>query len=95
MMAPALVLSPLFGIVSDRINPRNGLLLTVSLHAVLAAVAGMTVFAGVFTLPVLLILSLLLGIATSAHTPIRLALIPMLVPRESLAKRHRVLGHYL
>mgnify|MGYP001555370930 CR=1 FL=1 len=83
-LAPALVLSPLFGIVSDRINPRSGLLLTVSLHASLAVMAGIAVFAGVFTLPVLLALSLALGVATSAHTPIRLALIPLLVPRESL-----------
>lgn len=85
MLAPALLLSPLFGIVSDRINPRNGLALTMSLHAVLAGIAGIAVFAGVFTLPALLALSLALGITTSAHTPIRLALIPQLVPRESLA----------
>lgn len=84
MLAPALVLSPLFGIVSDRINPRSGLLLSVSLHAVLAGIAGIAVFAGAFTLPVLLALSLALGVTTSAHTPIRLALIPLLVPRESL-----------
>ena len=84
MLAPALVLSPLFGIVADRINPRNGLLLTISVHALLAGVAGAAVFAGVFELPVLVALALTLGIATSAHTPIRLALVPHLVPRESL-----------
>ena len=84
MLAPALVLSPLFGIVADRINPRNGLLLTISIHALLAGVAGAAVFAGVFELPVLVALALTLGIATSAHTPIRLALVPHLVPRESL-----------
>ena len=39
MLAPALLLSPLFGIVADRINPRNGLLVTVSLHAILALAA--------------------------------------------------------
>ncbi|TDG13361.1 MFS transporter [Seongchinamella unica] len=84
MLAPALVLSPLFGIVSDRINPRNGQLLTVSAHAGLACVAGAAVYSGVFTLPVLLTIALALGVATSAHTPIRLALVPLLVPRESL-----------
>ena len=84
MLAPALLLSPLFGIVSDRINPRNGLLLTISLHAALAGVAGITSLAGHFTLPALLLLATGLGIATSAHTPIRLALVPTLVPRESL-----------
>jgi len=84
MLAPALVLSPLFGIVSDRINPRNGLLLTVSAHAALACIAGAAVYAGVFRLPVLLAIALALGVATSAHTPIRLALVPLLVPRQSL-----------
>ena len=82
-LAPALVLSPLFGIVADRINPRNGLLLTISIHALLAGVAGAAVFAGVFELPVLVALALTLGIATSAHTPIGLELVPHLVPRES------------
>ncbi len=84
MLAPALLLSPLFGIVSDRINPRNGLLLTVGAHALLAGAGAVAVFAGVFNVPVLLALSLALGIATSAHTPIRLALVPLLVPRDSL-----------
>ena len=84
MLAPALVLSPLFGIVSDRINPRNGLLLTLGLHAALAGVAGLAVVSGLFALPVLLALSIALGIASSAQTPVRLALIPALVPRISL-----------
>ena len=84
MLAPALILSPLFGIVSDRINPRNGLLLTLSLHALLATLAGLATVAALFTLPVLLSLAIALGICTSAHTPIRLTLIPWLVPRESL-----------
>ncbi len=84
MLAPALVLSPLFGIVADRINPRNGLFLTVSAHALMAVAAGVAVYAGAFNLPVLLAVSLGLGIATSAHTPIRLAMIPFLVPRESM-----------
>jgi MFS family permease len=84
MLAPALLLSPLFGIVSDRINPRNGMVLTISLHAGLAAAAGVTSLAGYFKLPALLVLALGLGIATSAHGPIRLSLVPTLVPRESL-----------
>ncbi|MEH6551608.1 MAG: MFS transporter [Pseudomonadales bacterium] len=85
MLAPALLLSPLFGIVSDRINPRNGLLLTVGLHVSLSCVAAFAAFKGIFTLQALLVLSIALGIATSAHTPFRLAFLPSLVPRQSLA----------
>ncbi|MEP4149457.1 MAG: MFS transporter [Halioglobus sp.] len=84
LLAPALVLSPVFGIVSDRINPRNGLLITLGLHAALAGIAGLAVVSGLLALPVLLALSVALGIASSAQTPVRLALIPSLVPRISL-----------
>lgn len=84
MLAPALLLSPLFGIVSDRINPRSGLLTTISLHALIAALAAVAVALDQFTLTVLVMLSTVLGIFTSAHTPIRLALVPLLVPRQSL-----------
>lgn len=83
-LAPALVLSPLFGIVADRINPRNGLLLSISLHAAFSGIAGIMVALDVFNLPALLVLAAALGTATSAHTPIRLALVPLLVPRQSL-----------
>ncbi|PLW70636.1 MFS transporter [Pseudohalioglobus lutimaris] len=84
MLAPALVLSPMFGIVADRINPRNGLLLTVAAQGVLAVAASVALWLEIFTLPVLLLFSVALGVATSAQTPIRLALVPVLVPREAL-----------
>ena len=84
MLVPALLLSPLFGIISDRINPRNGMLMTISLHAAIAATAGIISSTGHFDLSVLLLLATGLGVATSAHTPIRLALVPTLVPRNSL-----------
>jgi len=84
MLAPALVLSPLFGIVADRINPRNGLVLTIFLQFVLCAAAGFALWLEIYALPTLLLLSIALGVATSAQTPVRLALVPSLVPRESL-----------
>jgi MFS family permease len=84
MLAPALVLSPLFGIISDRINPLKGLLITLTAHAVLAGLAALASAADLFGLGVLLLLAALLGVTTSAHTPIRLALVPLLVPRQSL-----------
>lgn len=85
MLVPTFVLSPVFGIVSDRINPRNGMLVTVSAHALISGVAGTAVLLGVFTLPWLVLLATVLGAVTAAHTPIRLSLIPMLVPRTALA----------
>lgn len=84
MLLPTFLLSPLFGIVSDRINPRNGLLITVLAHGLVAALAGLADLLGQLNLPVLTTLAALLGAATSAHTPIRLALVPRLVRRQAL-----------
>lgn len=84
MLLPTFVLSPIFGIVSDRINPRNGLLVTVACQAVIAMGAAATIGMGLFSLPALLALAVMLGATTSAHTPIRLALIPRLVTRDAL-----------
>jgi MFS family permease len=84
MLLPTFLFSPLFGIVSDRINPRNGLLVTVLAHGLVAALAGLADALGLLTLPALVALGVLLGAATSAHTPIRLALIPLLVQRAAL-----------
>lgn len=83
MLFPAIVLSPVFGIVSDRINPRNGLMVTVALQALIAGAGGVAVLMDWYSLPWLLCLAALIGGVTSAHTPIRLALIPLLVPRAA------------
>lgn len=83
MLFPAIVLSPVFGIVSDRINPRSGLMVTVALQALIACAGGVAVVLGWYSLPWLLCLAALIGVVTSAHTPIRLALIPLLVPRAA------------
>ena len=84
MLLPTFLLSPIFGIVSDRINPRNGLLFTVAMHGAVAGMAGTVYLLERFDLPWLVVLAAALGAVTSAHTPIRLALIPRLVSREAL-----------
>lgn len=84
MLAPSFLLSPVFGIVSDRTNPRNGLIVTVFLQALIACAGGVANLLGWYSLPCLLCLATLLGAVSSAHTPIRLALIPLLVPRAAL-----------
>ena len=84
MLFPAILLSPVFGIVSDRINPRNGLMITVALQALIACAGGVAVLLDWYSLPWLLCLAALLGCVTSAHMPIRLTLIPLLVPRAAL-----------
>jgi len=84
MLVPTFVLSPLFGIAADRMDPRNGLLVTVSLQGVLAGLAGLTACLDALGLSTLLALALAFGAVTSAHTPIRLAFLPRLVERAAL-----------
>jgi len=84
MLFPTFLLSPIFGIISDRINPRNGLLITVSVHGLVAAIAGLTYLLDWFALPWLILLATFLGGVSAAHTPIRLALLPRLVTRDAL-----------
>ena len=84
MLLPTFLLSPVFGVVSDRINPRNGMLVTLLGQGLVAAAAGSAELLGVFGLGPLLFLALVGGAITAAHQPLRLALLPLLVPRDVL-----------
>lgn len=84
LLLPTFVLSPLFGVLSDRISPRNGLLVTLASQGALAALAALALLSDQFTLPVLLCLATLVGAVSAAHHPLRLALMPRLVPRHAL-----------
>ncbi len=84
MLAPAFVLSPLFGILSDRINPRHGLIASMLIHGFIGLAGALSLFSGTYDLTVLLCLAFAMGVVTSGHSPMRLALIPLLVGREAL-----------
>ena len=84
MLGPALFLAPWFGILSDRVNPRHGLIASMLVHATIACCGALALWADGFGLPVLMVLALALGVATSGHSPMRLALIPLLVDRAAL-----------
>lgn len=84
MLAPAFVLSPLFGILSDRVNPRHGLIASMMIHGLIALAGWLSMWLAVFDLGVLLALAFAMGAVTSGHSPMRLALIPLLVSRDAL-----------
>ena len=84
MLAPALLLSPWFGILSDRVNPREGLRLSMVIHGTITLTGTLTTWLGWYDRPALLVLAATLGVATSLHSPMRLALVPLLVTREAL-----------
>jgi len=84
MLAPALLLSPWFGILSDRVNPRQGLRLSMLIHSTIALVGAITTWLAWYDRFALAGLATALGIATSLHSPMRLAMVPLLVPRAAL-----------
>jgi len=84
MLAPALILSPYFGVQSDRINPRHGLMWSMLIHGAIALSGALASYLGILNVAVLLILATALGSVSAMHSPMRLALVPMLVPREAL-----------
>lgn len=84
MLLPTFVLSPIFGVLSDRISPRNGLLFTLTSQALIAGLVALSMGLGGFSLPVLLVAGTAIGAISAAHHPLRLAFIPRLVEREKL-----------
>jgi MFS family permease len=79
---PLLLLTPFFGVFVDRIRPRYGMIVMHCVLMLIATVLGMLTLTDRMTIEILLLLSLLHGIANSAYSPIRLALIPDLVEQS-------------
>ena len=84
MLLPVLFLAPLFGVLTDRISPRNGMLVTSSSLVLISMLAGAATLAGIYSLAGLIVTALLIGVITAAHQPMRLSLLPELVSREGL-----------
>jgi MFS family permease len=83
-LLPTLVLSPLAGVLADRLD-RVRLIRATQLIAMAqaAALAALT-YSGLITIELLFFLTLALGAANAVNQPARLALIPNLVDRVSL-----------
>lgn len=84
LLAPTDVLSPVFGVVSDRIDPRNGMLVTASCNVLICSTIALLFTLDLMTVAVLIGVALAFGCVTSAHHPMRLALMPKILPRASL-----------
>lgn len=85
IFAPTLVSGPFFGVLADRVSLKRGAL---AIQSGIAATAGAMLVAAALDIlsPALLaLLALTLGIVTSAHHPVRLALSPSLVTRDAIA----------
>ena len=84
--APAFFLGPIFGVMADRVDlRRTAMLLNLGQATVSFVLMGLS-YAGMMTLPWMIMLAASMGILGSAMTPIRLSLVPVIVPREFMSR---------
>lgn len=81
-LAPTFLLSLVFGVVADRVHPLRGMWITTAAQAVIGLVATLSSGGGFLQLPLLCVISALIGIVTAAHHPLRMALLPLLVAKQ-------------
>ncbi|WP_167856151.1 MFS transporter [Natronospirillum operosum] len=84
MLLPTFVLSPVFGVVADRIRLRQGLLSTTFSLGVLGALTAAIWFTGWLDIYWLLLIALAKGMIMAAHHPMRLSMLPNLIERALL-----------
>jgi MFS family permease len=84
-LMPALVLSPFAGVLADRFDRVRLIWLTQVLAMAQAALLALLTYAGAITIDGLFLLTLALGVLNAVNQPARLALIPNLVDRATLA----------
>jgi MFS family permease len=84
MLVPTFILSPLFGVVADRIKLRLGLFSTTAFMAVIGFVLSAFWGLGWLTIHNLALIALAKGVVMAAHHPLRFAMMPHLIPKSLL-----------
>jgi MFS family permease len=85
-LLPAVLFGPLFGVWADRLDRKTLAYVTNGLNIVLSILLGVLTALGAITIASLWVITALLGVVSSAFQPVRLSLIPSLVPRELLSE---------
>lgn len=85
LFAPTLVTGPYFGALADRIDVKQGALVTQSMLVLLTLLLAVLDLAGFVDIWLLSFIALLFGITASANSPIRLTLVPQLVSSRAIA----------
>ncbi len=84
-LLPTLALSPIAGLLADRVDRVRLIRLTQVIAMTQAVLLAALTYTGLITIELLFLLTLVLGAANAVNQPARLALIPNLVDRASLA----------
>ncbi len=84
LLLPSLIVTPVFGVVSDRINLRTGLIVWLGFQAGVAIVTTIIFIFWQPTLIALLVLTFVFGTGAAAGSPLRFNLIPKLVDHKIL-----------
>lgn len=84
LLAPTVFLSPLFGVISDRIDPRSGMLWTGTSNVLICSSITLLFTLDWMNIAALLTVAGAFGCVTSAHHPMRLSLMPKILSRELL-----------
>lgn len=82
---PTLFVSPLFGVVADRIDVRRGSIISYSCAGIASAIFAWICLADALTPLLVAGFSLLTGVISSANHPMRMSLTPRLAPPEQLS----------
>ncbi|MFC2059802.1 MFS transporter [Chloroflexota bacterium] len=81
---PLIFLPPVAGVVTDRVNRRNLLIVVLFCASLLSVCLALLVITGVVVMWHIIVLSLLMGVLTSFNHPARQAIVPNLIRREHL-----------
>ena len=82
---PLLLLTPFFGVFADQFQPRFSAVIMHMILMCIAMILSFLTFMNLMDVSYLFVLTLFYGIANSAYSPIRLSLIPVLVPANQFS----------
>ena len=82
--APAVIFGPIFGVLADRFDRKATSILVNSCSVINMLLLGLLTALEFIDIRVLALLSLMQGVLDGAHVPVRLSIVPNLVPKAQL-----------